>query len=315
MEGAFVELRHVHASYKESSTRGALFSKAVSPTAVLKDISFTLESTSHVAVFGYEASGKTTLLKLLSGSLSPDSGSIIINGKAPEKNSMNMAGYVSLEQEDASNETAYEVLHGFGTAHRMENLPSKIADIAQIVGIQHILHRNVSRLSTSERLKVRLAKAVLSEAPLVLLDDVADVLGAEEMEQLLAVAFQGRAVCLTTRSVQIAEALGIPILLLHKSSLAHMGTRDDLAYASGVARVVDAWVEGMRYDLLRKLRSHPGVLEVRLMPTNQFEGIRVRVTIRNSRYLPALYDALSQAPLITIKELPVPLSNILDCLP
>jgi ABC-type multidrug transport system ATPase subunit len=315
MDGAFVEFRHVHASYKEPAGLGALFGKASSPTLVLKDISFALESGSQVAVFGFAASGKSTLLKILSGAMLPDSGTVILNGKKPEVNSSTAAGYVSLEHEEPKHETAYELLHGFGTAHGIDNLPASIAEVAQEIGIQNILHRNAYRLSTSERVKVRLARAALSDAPILLFDDIADVLGAQEMKNLLNGIFQGRSVCITTRSVEVAEALNIPILLLHKFSLVHMGTRNDIAHATGVARVVDAWVEGMRYDLLRKLRAHPGVLEVRLMPTDQFEGTRVRVVIRNSRYLPALYDALSQAPLVNIQELPVPLSDILDSLP
>lgn len=315
MDGAFVEFRHVQASYKEPVGIGALFGKAVSPTLVLKDISFSLGSGSQIAVFGSIASGKSTLLKLLSGAISPDAGTIIINGKKPEVNSMTAAGYVSLDHEEPKHETAYELLHAFGVAHHMDNLPAKIGDIAQAIGIQNILHRNAYRLSTGERVKIKLARAALSDAPVLLFDDVADVVGPKEMKELLNGVFQGRSACITSRNVDIAEALNIPILLLHKSSLVHMGTRNDIANEAGVARVVDAWVEGMRYDLLRKLRAHPGVLEVRLMPTDQFEGTRVRVVIRNSRYLPALYDALSQAPLINIQELPVPLSDILDSLP
>lgn len=315
MEGAFVEFRHVHASYKEPSGLGALFGKPLPPTVVLKDISFALGSGSQVAIFGSSASGKSTLLKLLSGAMMPDEGTIILNGKKPELSSNTAAGYVSLDHEEPQHETAYELLHAFGIAHQIPNLPASIGEVAQAIGIQHILHRNAYRLSTIERVKVKLARAALSDAPVLLFDDVADVLGAEETKNLLATIFEGRSVFVTTRSVAVAEALNIPILLLHKFSLVHMGTQSEIAHAAGAARVIDAWVEGMRYDLLRKLRAHPGVLSVQLMPTDQFEGTRVRVTIQNSRYLPALYDVLSQAPLIHIEELPVPLSDILDCLP
>lgn len=314
MDSAFLEFRHVHASYKEPAGIGALFGKALPSTLVLKDISFALEAGSQVAVFGYGASGKSTLLKCLSGAIVPDSGTVIVNGKKPEVNASSAAGYVSLQHEEPRHETAYEVLHAFGVAHHIQNLPSKIGEIAEVIGIQNILHRNAFRLSTSERVKVNLARAALSDAPILLFDDVADVLGAAEMKNLLATSFHGRTACITTRNVEIAEALDIPILLLHKSSLVHMGTRNDIAHAAGTARIVDAWVEGMRYDLLRKLRAHPGVLSVQLMPTDQFEGTRVRVTIRNSRYLPALYDALSQAPLVNIQELPPALIDILESL-
>ncbi len=66
MEGAFVEFRHVCASYKEQSSLGALFGTEAPPELVLKDISFSLEHGSQVVVFGAGSSGKSTLLKLLS---------------------------------------------------------------------------------------------------------------------------------------------------------------------------------------------------------------------------------------------------------
>src|SRR3989344_4361656 len=311
MDGAFVELRHVCASYKEPSGIGALFGKAAPPTLALSDVSFSLSSGSQVVIFGHGASGKSTLMKLLSGALVPDSGTIIINGKRPELTSAHAAGYVSLEHEETKHETSYEILHGYGVAHRIKNLPARIGEIAQVIGIENILHRNASMLSSSEQLRIQLAKAALSEAPVLLFDGVADIIGADKMKELLLGVFHGRTVCVTTSNVQVAEAMDIPILLLHKTAVAHIGTKNDLAHATGVERIVDAWVEGMRYDLLRKLRSHPGVLEVRLMPTDQFDGTRVRVTIRNSRYLPALYDALSQAPLVNIQELPVAFEDIL----
>ncbi len=314
MNGAFVEFRHVCASYKEPKGIGALFGKVASPTPVLNNVSFSLESASHVAVFGSGSSGKSTLLKLLSGAMQPDSGTVMINGRNAEVTPESAAGYVSLEHEEPRYETAYEVLHGYGVAHHIQNLPAKIGEVAEVVGIQHILHRCVFRMSTSERVDVHLAKAAISEAPILIFDDIADMVGAEKMNMLLRTIFRGRAACISTRSVAVAEALDIPILLLYKSALVHMGTKNELAHATGVNRVIDAWVEGMRYDLLRKLRSHTGVLEVRIIPTNQFSGTCVRITLRNSRYLPALYDALSQAPLVSIQELPVALGDILESL-
>lgn len=299
MEGAFVELRHVNASYDD---------------LVLKDISFSLEHGAQIVVFGSAASGKTTLLKLLSGALKPDSGSVIINGKSADAAFGNTAGYASAASNDFAHETVHEMLQDFGQEQHIENFPAKMGEVAQILGLDTVMQRSIQHLSATEKVKVKLAKAALSDAPVLLLDDIADVIGASEMKVLLATLFLGRTVCITTRNVAIAEALQLPILLLHKLSLVSMGTKNELAHATGAARVVDAWVEGMRYDLLRKLRAHPGVLEVRLVPTNQFDGTCVRVTIRNSRYLPALYDVLSQAPLITIQELPVAFDDILKSL-
>src|SRR5690606_33998691 len=113
--------------------------------------------------------------------------------------------------------------------------------------------------------------------------------------------FGGRTVIIATRFPEIAERLELPILLIHDGTLAHVGTCDDIANAVGCRRIVDIWIEGLRYDLLRNLRRHAGVEEVRLLPTDQFDGQRLRVTLKSSRYLPALYDMVSQAPLVRIE--------------
>ncbi len=182
------------------------------------------------------------------------------------------------------------------------------------LGYVSVEHASKSNCSTSEHVLKEVERAAASDAPVILLDDVADVLGVDEVKKLLSTVFAGRCTVIATRSVEIAEQLALPIYLLHGSALAHSGSREAIAHEAGVTRIVDAWVEGLRYDLLRKLRAHPGVLEVRLLPTDQFDGNRIRITLRNSRYLPSLYDVVSQAGLVRIEELPPSLADILATL-
>lgn len=312
MEAEFIRVRHAYASYKPQGGLKALLGKKKDPIPALSDISFSLQSGTHAVVFGASASGKTTLMKLLAGIIVPDSGSVIVNGARPDAAIIGASGYIGFANEEKSDQAIYAMLHVFGDMHGGKHLPSRIGEIAQLLGIQDILSRTMDSISLGEYARVLIARAALSSAPIILLDDVADILGAEETKEILAAALPNRTVCVTTRSVRIAEDLNLPILLLHKASVVHSGTRDAIAHESGVSRTVDAWVEGMRYDLLRKLRAHPGVMEVRLMPTDQFEGTRVRITLRNSRYLPSLYNLMSTAPLVSIEEIPPSLAEILN---
>lgn len=175
-------------------------------------------------------------------------------------------------------------------------------------------HAASSNCSSSERVYKDGERAAHSQAPVILLDDIADVLGVQAVTKMLDTMFAGRCMCIATRNADTAEKLGLPIYLLHGSSLAHRGSREQIAHEAGVTRTVDAWVEGLRYDLLRRLRAHPGVMEVRLLPCDQFDGNRVRIILRNSRYLPSLYDVVSQASLVRIEELPPSLTDILATL-
>ena len=63
--------------------------------------------------------------------------------------------------------------------------------------------------------------------------------------------------------------------------------------------------------MLKKIRSHTGVLEVRILPTDRFEGNLVRIMIRNSRFMPSLYDLMSQSELVHLEEVPPALTDIL----
>lgn len=146
---------------------------------------------------------------------------------------------------------------------------------------------------------------------MILLDGVAEELGADLVTNILKHLLSGRTVIVATRFPNIAEQLNLPIFLLHNNTVAHTGTCDDLANQVGCQRVVDVWIEGLRYDLLRTLRSHIGVDEVRLIPTDQFDGQRLRVTLKSARYLPAFYDMVSQSDLVRIEELPASLNDVL----
>lgn len=318
MKDGFVDFLHVYAGYSPKKGLGKLFSQTTAASSVaLRDVTLSLQAHDQIVVFGPSASGKSTLLRLISGSHIAHEGTVIVNGTSPSSNHHAVLGYVAVDRvltHFPTVGTVHESLLAFGKTHAIEHLPSRISEIAIALGLQEILHRSAAGLSTSERVRLYIAYAALSQAPVILLDDVADVLGAEEVTRILVTLFAGRCVCVATRNAEIAERLALPIYLLHKSSLAHTGTRESIAHDTGVTRIVDAWVEGLRYDLLRKLRAHPGVLEVRLLPTDQFDGNRIRITLRNSRYLPSLYDVVSQASLVRIEELPPSLTDILKSL-
>jgi hypothetical protein len=115
-----------------------------------------------------------------------------------------------------------------------------------------------------------------------------------------------------TRQAAIADQLGLPLLLLHHGALTHLGSIEEIAYDLSCPRIVDVWVEGLRYDLLRQVRRHSGVTEARLVPSAEFSGQRLRITLLSSRYLPSLYDLVSQAPLIRVEELPPSLNDIVS---
>lgn len=309
---AFVVAHHASISHKvQPSFLKAISGRRPVTYPVLQDVSFDLSVGDHVVVFGEPGSGKTTFLRALAGVVQLSEGTLRVNGKPAYGQAELAAGYVSLEQHEPAQESVNEVLHTFGQTHGISHLPARLGGIVEVLQMRSLLERAAANLSSTERLIVNIARAALSESPLVLLDDTADELGPDVMTRIRSSLFSGRTLMVATRFVLTAEALDLPIMILYKGRLTHYGRREDIASDVGCRRVLEVWVEGLRYDALRLLRAHRGVEEIRLMPTDRYKGTCMRMTITSSRYLPSVYDVISQLSPLRIEEAPTSLSDIL----
>ena len=311
-ENYFVDIQKTFVDYELNSSFLKLLGGSKQTKSALRDVTFQIPQGEHITIFGHSAAGKSTLLRLLTGIIKPTSGHVHVNGRAPQYTKHIAAGYVSAEESEPSKETCHKILSAFARTHDVNNSSSQITKISDALKLSSVLFTRADQLSTSQKIRLNLARAALSDSPLVLLDDTADHLGAQTMRRLLGTLFSGRTVILTTRFADTAEKMKLPLLLLHKGTIAHQGTVDQIAAEISCPRIIDIWIEGLRYDLLRKLRQHAGVIEARLIPSSRFSGQLLRVTLHSSRYIPAMYDLISQAPLIKVTELPPSFTDIIS---
>ena len=117
------------------------------------------------AVLGPSGSGKTTMLNIVAGFLKQDRGKIFLNERdisslPPEKRNI---GYVFQDYALFPHMSVRENL-SYGGKRRVE-------EIAETVGIRHLLNRNVNQLSGGEKQRVALARALVGEPDLLLLDE------------------------------------------------------------------------------------------------------------------------------------------------
>ncbi len=312
-DSSFVDVRRLGVDY---STKSGIFKKMVgqqSPSlSALRDVSFGLSLGAWAVVYGGSGSGKSTLLRVLAGARPATTGTVLVNGKNPQQISHLAVGYISTEEDEDSPDLVSAVLQTFASTHDVKNAPARIAQVVDALQLGTLLFRPAIGLSQTEKLRLNIARAALSDVPLILFDGTADELGVEYVKDIIAKLFTGRTGLIATRFPETAQKLSMPVLLLHQARLAHHGTVEDIATTVSCPRVVDVWLEGVRYDLLRQLRHHPGISEVRLVPTDQYSGQRLRLWLRSSHYLPSIYDLVSQANLIKIEELPPSLADVLE---
>lgn len=150
-------------------------------TQVLKNISFQIEEGDFLALLGPNGSGKSTLIKLLLGLLNPMKGEIKLFGEnARSFKNRELIGYVS-QKSNAFNSafpaTVYEVVRS-GLAKKTGLFKSYPKDVKQrvhkaleAVGMEKFAERNIGQLSGGQQQRVFIARALIGEPRLLILDE------------------------------------------------------------------------------------------------------------------------------------------------
>ncbi|WOH37000.1 ABC transporter ATP-binding protein [Thalassotalea fonticola] len=141
--------------------------------AALKSVSMNLNQGEVLGLFGHNGAGKTTMMKLILGVISPSSGSVEVMGMAPDSkeawHSRAKIGYLPENVSFYEQLTGLEVLTYFAKL-KGYNKKTAIALLEQ-VGISHAMKRQVKTYSKGMRQRLGLAQAFIGEPKLLLLDE------------------------------------------------------------------------------------------------------------------------------------------------
>lgn len=189
-----------------------------------------------VVVFGPNGAGKTTLIKLLATIMNPSSGKILIDGLDSKKEAEQVRhkiGVVSHSTYLYGNLTAYENLDFY---RRLYDVPKgRIAEVAVMVGMESRLHDRVSTLSSGMRQRFSIARALLHNPAIILLDEPETGLDQEAISLLWTVLRRDfdakRTVVLTTHNLAWGLELADRLFILSRGRFVFEGTRPALDLA------------------------------------------------------------------------------------
>ena len=149
-------------------------SKAFGRQLALADIDLNVPQGSYVALMGANGAGKTTLLKVVAGLAVPTRGSVTIAGVEMRRAGpllRAMVGYVSHESMLYADLSARENLRFAAKLFRLPDPAEALARVSDRFGIQGYLDRPVRTLSRGMRQRVSLARALLHDPAVILLDE------------------------------------------------------------------------------------------------------------------------------------------------
>lgn len=232
--------------------------------AVLSNLDFMLRSGELVCLLGANGVGKSTLLRTLAAVQPPLSGSISLMNRPIEDYSdrerSRTIGIVLTEQVRAGGLTVNELVSlgrqpYTGFFGRLDNADRAKVDAAlQAVGMHDKAHRYVAELSDGERQKVMIAKALVQECPLILLDEPTaflDVVNRIEIMTLLhrLAVEEHRAILLSTHDVEQALSMADRLWLLTEKQELECGVPEDLVLSHRMENLFPH--RGTRFDSLR----------------------------------------------------------------
>ncbi|MDJ0953185.1 MAG: ABC transporter ATP-binding protein [Acidimicrobiia bacterium] len=211
------------------------------------DLTLTVPEGSITVLLGPNGAGKTTTVRLTTGALGSDEGSIRVLGLDPRSSGDEVRARTAVVPPKPA---LYDQLTGwenlaftadiFGAPH------DTIRPAAERFGIDHALQLNVGGYSTGMRTRLALARAVLHDPQVLLLDEPTAGLDPESARAVLnlirELAGRGRTIVLCTHLLHEAEGVADQVVLMGAGQARIVGSQTDLAdrFVTNPAVILDA---------------------------------------------------------------------------
>lgn len=235
-------------------------SKAYSGQPILQDISFTVRDGEFLSILGPSDCGKTTLLRILTGLVSPDSGTILKDGQdithlPPDQRKIGIVfqNYALFENMTVLKNVAYALR--FHTAFRGKEA-AMAKDILERVGMGDALDKYPAQLSGGQQQRTAIARTLVMKPDVILFDEPMAALDAENRLTLrdeikkLQHSFDST-ILYVTHDQEEAFALSDRIMVLEQGRIHQLDTPENLLH-----HPADSYVEQfVGQNLLRRLRD------------------------------------------------------------
>ena len=195
----------------------------------LDNISFSVKKGEILGIIGPSGVGKTTLLKILTGQLLPDSGQFdILGGKISQKTYKNLGIMMS----DGLYETL-TVKYNLQLFAEIFNINNKRVDqLLKITDLYELRNKKVTKISSGEKQRLLLCRTLLHQPQLLLLDEPTSRLDPKNtvaIHELLSKLKQaGKTIILTTHDMLEAEQICDRVIFLHQGRVIEIGSPYEL---------------------------------------------------------------------------------------
>ncbi len=215
-------------------------------------ITFSVASGEVYGLLGPNGAGKTTTLRMVMGLLDPDEGFVEVDGIRTGLRSREVRSKLGLI---STNDGVYpwlnvsEMLLYFADLYAVpvDVAHERLKSLGEMLDIRGVMNQRCSTLSTGQRQRVILARGLMHDPPVMLLDEPTrglDVVGSRTIFHFIEhLRSAGKAVLISTHRLDEAERLCDRFGLIHRGQLRHEGTLSELQQKTGETHLVDMFVQ------------------------------------------------------------------------
>ncbi len=235
----------------------------------VNDISFTVETGEIVGFLGPNGAGKSTTMNILTGYLSANSGTAVIDGIDILENpteAKRLIGFLPEQPPLYMDMTVKEYLN-FVYDLKGCKFPRKehLQEICELIKIEDVYNRMIKNLSKGYRQRVGFAQALVGNPPVLILDEPTVGLDPRqiiEIRNLISRLGKKHTVILSTHILQEVQSVCDRIIVINKGRLVADGNTDTLTYKTAGNRKLIARIAGGKTEVKKALRAMDGVLFV-----------------------------------------------------
>ena len=225
-------------------------------TLAVKDINFKIDKGSIIGLLGPNGCGKSTTIGMMLGLIKPTSGEVLIDNKNIEKNRTDLLqkmNFISPYIELPKKLTIEENLKVYGRLYGVKNLKDKIVELMEKLNLMEFKKRKTGELSSGQKNRVSLAKALINDPEILLLDEPTASLDPDVGDYVRSIienfaSNNKKTILIASHNMNEVERLCDEVLMMKNGEIIDKGKSVDLINSHGRKNLEEVFLKIVREE-------------------------------------------------------------------
>lgn len=249
-------------------------SKSFGSVKAVNQVHFKISRGEVVGLLGPNGAGKTTTMRLITGFLKPDTGTITVNGVPVVEQPTEARKYIGYLPENAPSYHDMEVTEFLAYGLRLRKVPAelhhqRLKEAIELCALREVVGRPIGQLSRGYKQRVCLAQSLIHQPPLLILDEPTSGLDPHQIQEIRALIKEigkERTVILSTHIMQEVQAVCQRVFIIARGQLVGSGTLAELTRGRGISRYL-AKIKAPRTEIEKQAP------ELKNLALDTFQGV------------------------------------------